>query len=105
MISKLLFSNRNIGIVETKEQEAEEEKSVTPDKGKDDHTTPTKKGGKADKKEAKEDKKGERKKSAERKGTSSKTATSRRNSMQVPSPTPGHASPVSDGDAFRYSHW
>ncbi|XP_069113582.1 hydrocephalus-inducing protein homolog isoform X2 [Argopecten irradians] len=87
----------NIGLLDSKDPEPEEEKSVTPDKGND-LTTPTKgKSGKTDKSAGKEDKKGERKKSAERKQTSK--TTSRRNSMQVPSPPPGAATPVSDLDS------
>ncbi|XP_052816168.1 hydrocephalus-inducing protein homolog isoform X2 [Mya arenaria] len=86
----------NIGVIETKESEVEEEKSVTPDKGKDDHPTPTKgKGGrKEDKKDGKDK---ERKKSAERKTTSK---GSRRNSSAAVSPPPGHTTPISDGDAL-----
>jgi len=85
-------------VIETKESEIEEEKSVTPDKGKDEHPTPTKgKSGKSSKDDKKGDK--ERKKSAERKTTSK---GSRRNSMAPPSPTPGQTTPISDGDALRY---
>ncbi|XP_053402100.1 hydrocephalus-inducing protein homolog isoform X11 [Mercenaria mercenaria] len=90
----------NIGMIETKESEQEEEKSVTPDKGKDDHPTPTKgKGGKDKKEDSKKDagKDKERKKSAERKTTSK---GSRRNSIVPPSPPPGQTTPISDGDAL-----
>ena len=77
----------------------DEEKSVTPDKVKDDHTTPTKGKGKDKKEDAKKgEKEKERKKSAERK-TASKG--SRRNSMQPQSPPPGATTPISDGDALR----
>ena len=95
------FLYRNIGSQDNKDVELEEEKSVTPDKGKDDHTTPVKgKPVKGSDKGSKEDKK-ERKKSAERKTATSK-GTSRRNSMQVASPPPGASTPVSDIDAMRY---
>jgi len=91
---------RNIGVIETKESELEEEKSVTPDKGKDDHPTPTK--GRSTSKDKKDDKKDskdkERKRSAERK-TASKG--SRRNSIAPPSPPPGQTTPISDADGLR----
>lgn len=88
-------------MIETKESEQDEEKSVTPDKVKDDHPTPTKGKGAKDKKDdlkkqpAQEK---ERKKSAERKTTSK---GSRRNSVVPPSPPPGQTTPISDGDALR----
>ncbi|XP_052229341.1 hydrocephalus-inducing protein homolog isoform X3 [Dreissena polymorpha] len=91
----------NIGMIETKESEVEEEKSMTPDKVKDDHPTPTKGKGAKDKKEdkdKKDTKEKERKRSAERK-TASKG--SRRNSIGPPSPPPGQTTPISDGDALR----
>ena len=75
----------------------DEEKSVTPDKVKDDHTTPTKgKGKKEDLKKGEKDK--PRRGSAERKTVSK---GSRRNSMAPPSPPPGAATPISDGDGLR----
>lgn len=94
----LLF--RNVGVPDTSGTEPEEEKSVTPDKGKDDHTTPTKGKAGKDKAGAKDTQKGERKKSAERKQTS-KTER-RRPSVNVQSPPPGAVTPVSDGDNLRY---
>lgn len=95
----ICFPCRNIGVIETKESELEEEKSVTPDKGKDDHQTPTKGRGAKDKKEDKKDSKDkERKRSAERK-TASKG--SRRNSIAPPSPPPGQTTPISDADGLR----
>lgn len=87
-------------MIETKESELEEEKSVTPDKGKDDHPTPTKGKGAKDKKEdsKKDAKDKERKRSAERKTTSK---GSRRSSTIPASPPPGQVTPISDGDALR----
>ena len=77
----------------------DDEKSMTPDKVKDDHTTPTKGKGAKDKKDdaKKGDKEKGRKGSAERKGNKG----SRRNSMAPPSPPPGATTPISDGDALR----
>lgn len=102
ILKLLLYHYRNIGVIETKESEHDEEKSVTPDKGKDDHPTPTKGKGSKDKKDDKKDpsKDKERKRSAERKTTSK---GSRRNSIVPPSPPPGQTTPVSDGDALRYT--
>ncbi|KAK3085440.1 hypothetical protein FSP39_003318 [Pinctada imbricata] len=90
----------NIGVPDTQLTEPEEEKSVTPDKGKEEYTTPTKgKGAKGAKEEKKDDKK-ERKKSAEKSRGGGGKAASRRNSMQVPSPPPGATTPVSDIDVL-----
>lgn len=96
-INLLLCSN--VGIPESSGTEPEEEKSVTPDKGKEDHTTPTKGKASKDKTSTKGEQKGERKKSAERK-TTSKTER-RRPSVNVQSPPPGAVTPVSDGDNVR----
>ncbi|KAL5021172.1 hypothetical protein ScPMuIL_000327 [Solemya velum] len=90
----------NIGNSDNKDIDMDEEKSATPEKGKEDHTTPTKVKGKDKQKTSGTDGK-ERKKSAERRQTSK---TVRRNSMQVPSPPPGANTPVSDTDAQRRSN-
>ena len=83
----------------SKELEAEEEKSVTPDKiGKDDAGPARGKGkgaGKASATAAADAGKRERKTSADR-----KSRQARRNSMLV-TPPPGAATPVSDGDNQR----
>lgn len=73
---------------------------MTPDKGKEDHTTPTKGKASKDKSGGKDTAKGERKKSAERKSTSK--TEKRRPSVNVQSPPPGAVTPVSDGDNIRY---
>ncbi|XP_071173399.1 hydrocephalus-inducing protein homolog isoform X10 [Mytilus edulis] len=91
----------NVGVPESSGTEPEEEKSVTPDKGKEDHTTPTKGKASKDKSGGKDTAKGERKKSAERKSTSK--TEKRRPSVNVQSPPPGAVTPVSDGDNISMS--
>ncbi|XP_046359897.2 hydrocephalus-inducing protein homolog isoform X3 [Haliotis rufescens] len=83
----------NIGIDEKpKDLELEEEKSVTPDKFKEDHSTPTKGKGKGgDKPKTGTSEKG-------RKGSADRKKPGRRNSMQVPSPPPGATTPTSEAD-------
>ncbi|XP_041375521.1 hydrocephalus-inducing protein homolog [Gigantopelta aegis] len=89
----------NIGIDEKfKDENMDEEKSVTPDNKKDDHPTPTKVKGKGSDKQKAVPSDKERKRSADRKKT-----LGRRGSAQVPSPPPGVITPTSDVDVMRLS--
>ncbi|ESO91099.1 hypothetical protein LOTGIDRAFT_122343, partial [Lottia gigantea] len=87
----------NVGVEEKpKDLDLDEEKSVTPDKIKEELTTPTKSKGKTDKQKVSGESKKERKSSADRK------KVNRRGSVQaVQSPPPGATTPVSDVDGQR----
>ncbi|XP_025115052.1 hydrocephalus-inducing protein-like isoform X4 [Pomacea canaliculata] len=78
----------------TKDPDAEEEKSATPEKiGKEDHAARGKVKGAEKKATSGDPTTKERKRSADR-----KSRMARRNSAQISSPPPGATTPVSDGD-------
>ena len=81
--------SRNIGSIEEKprEEDAEDDKSITPDGRKDDHTTPTRKKPK-DAKLAADPKKDRGRQS------SARSRAGRRSSTITSSPPPGHGAPT-----------
>lgn len=93
-----MFVDRNVIVDEkTKDPDAEEEKSATPEKiGKEDHAARGKVKGAEKKATPGDPTTKERKRSADR-----KSRMARRNSAQISSPPPGATTPVSDGDNQR----